>query len=96
MVDPEESLDYWRQIRERAAEDGFDGCTGVTNAHRDCCLEHDLHYRTHATLDGDPITKAQADRRFLDCMKRRSKLGTLSPLAWWRYLAVRFLNRKSW
>ena len=95
-LDPEDDLAYWHAIRERAAAEGFDGCTGVTNAHRDCCLEHDYGYRHHSSLDGTPLTKAQVDKRFLDCMKRRSKLGAFSPLAWWRYLAVRVLNRKSW
>lgn len=95
MRDPEARLKYWRQIREIAAREGFDGCTGVTNAFRDCCLEHDHGYRHRTLLDGTPITKAQADRRFFDCMKRRSRLGALSPMAWWRYLAVRWFG-PSW
>jgi hypothetical protein len=56
---------------------------------RDCCREHDIFYRTHATLGGMPITKDQADRRFLHCMQRRSLFGWWSPVAWLRYAAVR-------
>lgn len=95
MVDPEADLAYWVRVRERAAELGSDGCSGVTNAHRDCCLEHDIAYRLHTTVDGVPLTKAEADTRFRSCLQRRSKAGALSPLAWWRYLAVRWFG-PSW
>ena len=36
--------DYWRQVRERAAALGSDGCTGVPDWFLDCYLEHDLHW----------------------------------------------------
>ncbi len=92
MVDPEADLDYWRRVREFAAITGSDGCSRVTNFHRDCCLEHDIAYKIHATLDGQTLTKAEADQRFFNCMARRSRAGYFNPMAWWRYYAVRWFG----
>lgn len=88
--------DYWDRVRERAAQLGSDGCTGVGPAFRDCCLEHDIAYRTGATVDGEPQTKQQADARFLACMQRKSKFGWWSPLAWVRYFAVKKFGKPSY
>lgn len=96
MTDGDEAeLEYWKAIREAAARHGFDGCTGVTNARRDCCLEHDYHFRFHTTLDGLPITRSEADARFRACLQRRSRCGYWSPMAWWRWLGLKF-NRTTW
>ena len=84
---------YWERVRDRAAELGADGCTGATNAFRDCCLEHDIFYRTGKTLDGRPITKAEADDRFRSCMMAHSVLGFYSPMAWIRWAAVKVFGR---
>jgi hypothetical protein len=79
---------YWERVRDKAAEIGCDGCSMALGVHLDCCLEHDLHYRLGTTLDGTPITRAEADKRFLACMQSRSRFGWFSPMAWWRYFAV--------
>jgi hypothetical protein len=80
---------YWERVRDKAAELGTDGCTFATGAFVDCCLEHDLHWRLGTTLDGKPITKREADARFRACMQSRSRFGFFSPVAWWRWSAVR-------
>jgi hypothetical protein len=87
---------YYKRVREKAAEIGADGCTMATGAFRDCCLEHDLFYRTGKTLQGKPITRAEADERFKSCMQRNSKLGWFSPMAWLRFFAVRKFGADSW
>jgi hypothetical protein len=84
---------YWERVRDKAGEIGSDGCTGAGAVFRDCCFEHDIHYRTGRTLDGQPITKAQADDRFRACMQARSVLGWWSPMAWIRWSAVRLFGR---
>lgn len=84
---------YWERIRDKASELGTDGCTGATGLFAECCAEHDVHYRLGATLDGRPITKREADDRFLACMQSRSIFGWYSPMAWWRYAAVRVFGR---
>jgi hypothetical protein len=89
------SQSYWERVRDRAAEIGCDGCSMALGAHLDCCLEHDVHYRTGARLDGTPITKADADWRFLSCMQSRSRFGWFSPMAWGRYAAVKTFGRPS-
>lgn len=88
-------LDYWDRVRNRAAELGSDGCTKALGVKRDCCLEHDVSYADGHTVDGEPQTKQQADQRFLACLQRHSRLGFYSPLAWWRYLAVKWFGTPS-
>lgn len=90
------SREYWDRVRDRARELGSDGCTGGSALFREACLEHDIHYRTGRTLDGEPLTRAQADARFLYAMQRRSLLGWWSPVAWVRYAAVRLFARRNW
>ena len=87
---------YWERVRQRAAELGSDGCTLVTELYQDCCLEHDIAYRTGRDLDGHPITRAQADQRFRQCIQARSPLGRFSPLAWWRWAGVRLFGWLFW
>ena len=83
--------DYWRQVRKFAADLESDGCSGVPDFYLECCLEHDIHYRTHQRLDGTPITKDEADAMLRSCIQRRSLAGALSPMATWRWLALKFL-----
>lgn len=85
---------YWERVRDKAAELGTDGCTGATGAFRDCCLEHDIHYRLGTTLGGEPITRREADDRFRSCMMAHSALGFYSPMAWIRWAAVRCFGRR--
>jgi hypothetical protein len=86
---------YWERVHDKAAELGADGCSFATGAFVDCCLEHDIHYRTGLTLNGTPITRREADARFRSCMQSRSKLGFFSPMSWWRWAAVRAFGRSA-
>ena len=87
---------YWRRVRRKAAELGSDGCSGVPDFYLDCCLEHDIAYRTGKTITGKVLTREEADHRLMECIREKSFLGKWSPMAWWRYWAVRFMARKSW
>src|SRR5258705_13334522 len=87
---------YWLHIRVRAAALKSDGCTGVPEFYHECCLEHDIHYKTGKTVYGDPITRAEADARLYACIASRSTWGHYSPLAWWRWAAVRAIGWHFW
>lgn len=89
-------MDYWARVRQRAKELGADGCTVVPEFYHHCCNEHDIHYRTHKTLDGEPITRAEADKRLRDCIIQSSMLHRFSPMAWWRWAAVRAFAFHAW
>lgn len=89
-------MEYWERVRLKAAELGADGCSGVPDFYKDCCDEHDIHYRTKHTLDGQPISRPEADVRFRECIQSRSGFGRLSPLSWWRWLGVRIFGGKAW
>ena len=79
---------YFERIRDKAAELGSDGCTGGTGAFKDCCREHDVHWRTGRMLDGTPISPRAANRRFLACMRNHSRFGYYSPMALIRFVVV--------
>jgi hypothetical protein len=91
--------EYWRHVRFIAAKMGSDGCTCVTETFVEACYEHDIHWRTGRTINGDTITTAQANRRFKRVMQSRSRFGRFSPMAHWRYLGVtigqHFIDHKS-
>jgi hypothetical protein len=84
---------YWERVRDKAGELGTDGCSYATGAFQECCLEHDIHERTGATLDGKHITAKESDARFRACMQSRSKLGFFSPVAWGRWSVLRLKRR---
>ena len=98
MQAPAWTVEYRCQVRTRAAELRSDGCSGpaLDAFHRDACLEHDVHYRTGQTLDGQPISRPEADALFRRRMQAASIFGPLSPMAWWRWTAVRLFGRCSW
>jgi hypothetical protein len=89
-------------VREKAAELGADGCTGVPEFYRDCCLLHDIAYRTGRNPAAlylgreEFITRSEADQLFRDCMQQRSKLGKFNPMSWWRWAGVRLFASKAW
>lgn len=89
-------ITYWDAVRKRAAELQSDGCSHVTQAFLDCCLEHDIHYRTGHTLLGVKITREEADRLFRKCMQQRSMFKYFSPMSWWRWMAVRVFGASSY
>ncbi len=87
---------YWRKVRAKAKELKSDGCSGVPDFYKDCCLEHDVHYRTHKTIDGIDIDRKTADGTLKKCIQSRSLFGRWSPMAQWRYLAIRRWGKKAW
>jgi hypothetical protein len=93
---PPKGSSYWQEVRTRAAELKADGCSGVPDFYLEACLEHDIHYRTHAWLDGSPVFKSEADARFRAVIQSRSWFGILSPMSWWRWAGVYLLGRKAW
>lgn len=90
------TADYRARVRQRAAELRSDGCTGVPEFYQDACFEHDVHYRTGATLDGVPLTRADADRIFRHRIQAMSPFGVFSPMSWWRWAAVRLFGASAW
>jgi hypothetical protein len=87
---------YWSDVRSRAQELKADGCSGVPDWMVWTCLEHDVHYRTHKTLNGTPITKTTSDYVFRVRIQQGSALGRFSPVSWWRWLGVKYLGKKAW
>ena len=89
--------DYWQRVREAADDLGTDGCTMATGAFRDCCLRHDVEYRTgRSAVSGRRLTRAEADARLRGCMQSRAWLGYWSPMAWLRWSAVRLFGGRAW
>lgn len=86
-------MTYWERVAVAAGLLASDGCTGVTQAYQACCHEHDIAYRTGRTVEGAPVTRAEADAMFRRCMQARSVLGAASPMAWWRWAGVRLFGR---
>lgn len=72
-----------------------DGCTGVADFFRDCCVVHDLGYRYGIDAYGNAVTRSQIDRNFRECMMKRSRFGRFSPMAWWRWAGVRIFGRRA-
>ena len=87
---------YQERIRAKAKALGADGCTGVPEFFRDGCLEHDIAYRTHRDLLNNPITKAEADFRLKWYIQMHSIFVRFSPMAWWRWRAVKHFADKAW
>lgn len=82
----------WEQrVRARAAALGSDGCTAVGEWNQICCLHHDVMCRTGQDVDGNPVTRREADVLFWECNRLRAaaRLSWLSPRSFVRYLGVR-------
>lgn len=88
--------EFWAVVQDRAAELESDGCTGVSDIFGECCLLHDIYYRTHMDIEGNPISRKQADYEFRQCIQERSRVGILSPVAWIRWMAVRLFGHFAW
>ena len=73
-----------------------DGCSGALQVYLHACYLHDLHYRCHQDLDGSQITRAEADRRLRELTKRESLFDGISPMAHWRWLALRIFGGSAW
>lgn len=83
-------------IKQKAEELKSDGCTAVTQLFKICCLEHDIYYRTHRDLKGNPLTRGEADVKFRQCMQSRSRIGKGSPIAIVRWLGVKLFAKRAW
>ncbi len=71
----------WEELEKQT-----DHCSGVAEWYADCCREHDFNYRTKI------VSRAEADRRFRQCMQSKSKLGRFSPVSWVRWSGVRLFG----
>lgn len=92
-------MTYWERTKQLAAALGGDGCSSSPDLfYRPCCDRHDIHYRTGLTIDGDPITRAQADAQLRDCMKRHGKTPIVGRwlLPWVYWAAVRTFGGRSY
>jgi len=87
---------YIKRVEAIAAEIDADGCTGVPDFYLLGCLEHDIAYRLHRDPIGDPISKPEADIRFRWYIQHHSWFGLASPMAWWRWAAVKWFANKAW
>ena len=89
---------YWDKVRRRARQLHTDGCSGVPDFPwaKNACQEHDIHYRTHMTLAGDPITKRRADWVFARRIMKAAPLGVFSPTAWLYYAGVALFGGRAW
>lgn len=92
LTDP----DYAAKVRKRALELGTDGCSSITQVYQLCCYEHDIAYRTAKDVEGNPLTRREADAAFRKCMQGKSKLGKASPVAAVRWVAVRAFGWWGW
>lgn len=76
------------------------GCSDVPdwNDHlRGCCNRHDCDYSTHTDETGEPITRAQADKRLRQCMGKEGRTWfgrRVLSITYW--LGVRVFGRKFW
>ena len=80
---------YWDRIRAAARFIKGDHCTGVVDWFRDCCDRHDVEYYYAADIDGNKLTRAEADLRMRECIQARSGFKRWSIIAWDRWIGCR-------
>lgn len=69
-----------------------DGCSSSPDFNfTACCDEHDYYYATHETIDEQPISRKEADRRLRKCIQAHWG-GLLLPWIYWA--AVRLFGGK--
>lgn len=73
-----------------------DGCTGVVDIFVRACYEHDFYFRTHHDFEGKVISFWEANKRFRKRIQKLSNFGVLSPVSWWRWLAVTVCAHNAW
>ena len=76
-----------------------DDCTSAPDlTYRACCDQHDVYYKTGRDLDGNPISRAEADKRLRLCMRRTGKTPLIGRwlLPWVYWGAVRLFGRGAW
>lgn len=87
--------EHWDKLASLVKADGCSSAPDLWFSH--CCNCHDVHYRSGKDEHGFPITRAQADKEFLRCLRA----SAISPfgkfiLAEVYYLAVRWFGQRSW
>lgn len=89
---------YKKAIQQWNAVRG-DGCTSSPDlAYTECCNRHDKDYTTGTDENGFKITRAQADKRLYECMKRAGVtpiVGRFIVPAFY-YIAVRLFGGSHW
>lgn len=91
--DPEFQLHILARLLEA------NGCTSAPDlCFGDCCNAHDVEYGTGRTIHGEPVTRAEADKRLMRCMSERAKKDKqaaeiLAPIY---YAAVRVFGECHW
>src|SRR3990167_4288222 len=87
---------YWVLVKQKARDLEADGCSGVPDFYVDSCLEHDIHYRTHATVYGLELTRTEADAVLRERIQEMSWLDGFTPMAWWRWAGDRLFGSRAW
>jgi len=88
-----ETEEEWAIVHRNATEQQSDGCTDVPEFYHACCELHDTFYRTgRSWRDGEPVTRREADAALRDCIRGCSRFGFWSPMALWRWVAVRLFG----
>lgn len=90
---------HWERTKQLAAALKGDGCSSAPDLfYRECCDEHDVHYRTGKTIDDQPITRAEADRQLRLCMMEHGQTPIVGRwlLPWVYWTAVRLFGGSSW
>lgn len=92
ILQPEQQItsDYIKALDKAI---NSDGCTGVKDYFRDCCVVHDLGYRYRIDPWGRFIERSQVDAGLRTCIQSKSKFGRFSPISWIRWAGVRIFGR---
>ena len=85
---------YWNDVHALARSLAADGCSGVPDTFVWTCLEHDCFYRLHRHINGEEISKMQADYT----LRRRVQQTQMSilkwPISWIRWFGVAVVFRR--
>ena len=103
---------FWDWVDHEAAKIHSDGCSCVPDFYLKCCKIHDLGYwyakdpyhaynlyrqgEAHYWCKARPVVQKNVDAMLRACIQKGSWFGRYSPMAWWRYWALREFGRKAW
>ena len=92
-------MEYWTKVKAYAQALNGDGCSDSPDLfYKRCCDEHDIAYRTGCDVDGNTITRSQADTRLFNCMREAGLTPIvgrfLVPAIYWGF--VRAFGWKAW
>lgn len=98
--------DYLKWVREEAKKINSDGCSGVPDFHKDCCLEHDLAYfwgrdpiEAYKLSSGpheDGVLWSLAGKITRSEADARFRKCQGDLMGFWRWLGVRIGGRFAW